>query len=164
VTCVGVYFALSDNRCFCAHINTSIPDDGGGYRRSCNEREGEATKQEVLKLLQRCAKNYDWDAKDARIGTMVISCPEQRYGIVRATGWWAIEAIKEFLGLSEVDVEKQWGFVVDHDTKEVQWLTYGDAEDDEDDDEGCGKKSARFRKVPEITQADGWAVTVRPQE
>ncbi|EMC98490.1 hypothetical protein BAUCODRAFT_428060 [Baudoinia panamericana UAMH 10762] len=141
-TCVGVYFALDDNRCFLAHINAWRY--GGTRRLSLDEQqhleEGSRFKSVTIEMLRKHSEKHDWDPREPRIlQSLLIVCPEA-YDPLRVldaarrqadrsmqpnptrdrlrlqSGWWLIEGIKQFLGPppeTRHDDQSE-GFVVEH--------------------------------------------------
>ena len=78
LTCVGVYFAVDDNRCFLAHINALREFGEHRDSRACTPAEGDRLKQKILEKLYKEAQDQDWRADDPRIReTIVIACPKQ---------------------------------------------------------------------------------------
>ncbi|KAK5123545.1 hypothetical protein LTR85_002583 [Meristemomyces frigidus] len=134
-TCVGVYFNLSDNSCFVAHINAIIRDVKGNATRICaDEEEGVKIKEAIILKLQQEASSIPWAPADPAIeSSLIIVCPmpDTPMAIVnigdepaKQTGWWIVEGIKEFLRLPNAWSERKAGFIVDHRNGHSQMLTH----------------------------------------
>ncbi|KAK4549486.1 hypothetical protein LTR36_006483 [Oleoguttula mirabilis] len=169
-TCVGVYFKLSDDRCFLAHINGVIRDkeDDNRATRVCpSDADGEAIKNIVKEKLEAEAQQEQWDKPDMIIReSLLMVCPEpETYAIftelgdgpTKQTGWWVAEGIREFLNLPDAPLMMKAGFVVGHRDGHRQLLTHDSvaASSGVDPPELAG-----YEKVPERAAGD-WPVEIR---
>jgi hypothetical protein len=147
ITCVGIYFALDDHRCFLAHINAYKRGGPVSWREIRDlwrpvENEGLDYKKHVIDRLRFEAKEQRWPdhqtSKSRIFDSLLISCPspEKTKGAMDRTGYWLIESIKEFLdAAADLEYARKWGFVVDSRHGKVEWLS-GD-EQAEKDELGC---------------------------
>lgn len=132
ITCVGVYFPIDKDRCFCAHINASIRRNGAGKpsRSVYNEREEDEIQRLVedrLRLAFRDA-NVDLGTFEVDASRVVMVCPQpidEREQ--EQTGIYIINTVKQLLRLpAEYDVDTQSeGFIVNHQTGNVLKLADG---------------------------------------
>ncbi len=116
-TCVGVYFQIGDDRCFCAHINASVKDVG--------EPATEATaphvynvKHAILAKLDEYCSGQDWTPADVRKETVILVGPNIRAweSGVSDVGQGIVLALLEFLDVSEGDINvnsQAHGFVLE---------------------------------------------------
>ncbi|KAK5136799.1 hypothetical protein LTR08_002095 [Meristemomyces frigidus] len=137
-TCVGVYFKLSDSKCFVAHINGYVKEgEKGVVKRRCKDKEGQLFVDEVVRRLGVESKRGNWVYTNPEIAkSLLIVCaePETRSKREVLTGWWIIKGIREFLHLEDAPIERKAGFVVDFDSGRVQTLTFSSADFDADID------------------------------
>ncbi|TKA63491.1 hypothetical protein B0A55_09871 [Friedmanniomyces simplex] len=140
-TCVGVWWPIDGQRCFLAHINCSLIDIWGAV--SWVVRSGEEAariKGAVRKLLDEERKQADWGeiSAEGKRGVVLV-CPKmstgasderaERGGERTCVGYFVVEAIREWLGVSEVKVDTQHcGFVVKHPDGSVALLSRDDVE------------------------------------
>ena len=76
ITCVGLYFAIDDNRCFLTHINSLVDVGEEKTARICNSAEGAAVKQRVLQGLKTSARVDDWDLSAPKVRDSIkVFCP-----------------------------------------------------------------------------------------
>lgn len=104
--CVGVYFRVDANQCFCAHINvyTLTVEIFSGLTVT----EGEDIEQQIIDKMMNELHSNDWNPERAEFGdNLVVVCPEyERYadpeplGIdgfaLERTSWYAVRAVREF--------------------------------------------------------------------
>lgn len=166
-TCVGVYFDLPNDRCFLAHINAYvlINEERGDRLYDCNEKGGAGIKEGVLDGLLTEAQNAGWNPDDDIIKeTIVVACPEpEKDGDVdeEQVGWWVMEAIKSFLGISGLRFKRKAGFIVDrYHTAATVWLTY-DAERAKKLEEP--PEMERYHDELEVDAATTWYFSVKPE-
>ncbi|CAK3955695.1 Hypothetical predicted protein [Lecanosticta acicola] len=131
-TCVGVYFKIDNERCFCAHINAMFAP--GKVRFVKTQEDADKIKRIVRGKLERESSASNWTAAEVRQragfpDTVVLVCPmlysnDERW---KQTGYYVVEAIKEFLELDAdfpVDSESQ-GFLVHHASGQVKKIPNG---------------------------------------
>ncbi|KAK5729369.1 hypothetical protein LTR17_011999 [Elasticomyces elasticus] len=121
---VGVYFSVGKHKAFCAHIHP--PCVGNGFSSIITEAKGTLLKVKTITKLVSHAKQNGWSIRDVNKSSVIMVCPlpdhktNHEVGIhskehphAKRPGFYVIEGIKEFLGLSselEVDTASQ-GFV-----------------------------------------------------
>lgn len=84
ITCVGVYFPISDTHCFVAHINACIrPQNYGPQQlredplpRDCKGGEGEQVKGKVLEKLRKAAADHHFDPLNVHLAEFILICPK----------------------------------------------------------------------------------------
>jgi len=136
-SCVGVYMELSPTTCFVAHINASYrPVDYWNIThnttlydlRVVTEVEGRCVRDEVIRKLNTASRCMRWPPAN-QIRNVVLVCPFMEHPISAATlsGTYVVQAIREFLGRTDLPVNTQAeGFVVRHDTGAVQYFPWLD--------------------------------------
>ncbi|KAK3668289.1 hypothetical protein LTR22_000974 [Elasticomyces elasticus] len=137
-SCVGVYCALPDNRCFVAHISAWTQDDDDvsePFEEYCGVEDGETIQREVLSRLQSHAKANAWSPSEANTASLIIACPTLVRMMVDGriltfTGAYVARAVREFFNAPNAQVKKNWGFVVHRSTGAVDLLNRSDGEPD----------------------------------
>lgn len=131
-TCVGLYFPIDAERCFCAHMNAFISRAGGHVTpdRCCNPTEGNAVHDMVLSRLEVVAHQHGFTASSIDRARIVMVCPYPGGNSTlsaatqhspRRTGSYVIDAIRAFFQSPQLVCDKQaQGFVVDHADGSVQ--------------------------------------------
>lgn len=126
-TCVGVYFPLSDDTCFCAHINACIDLLPWGLEYTPTPVQGKGLQNLIVKMLKGTCGSAG-NLKQGR--EVVVVCPKlfrdkwasDSSKWVKQVGWYVVEGIREWLA-EDVNYPKSFvcdetaqGFVVDHRT------------------------------------------------
>lgn len=140
-SCVGVYMKLSPTTCFVAHINAShTPFD---YSKTTHEThlydlrivtdvEGGRVRDEVVRRLNLASRSSNWPPVN-QISNVVLVCPVMTHPMSGATlsGDYVVQGIREFLGRRDLPVDTvSEGFVVRHETGEVQYFPWPEAHGD----------------------------------
>ncbi|KAK5701871.1 hypothetical protein LTR97_004689 [Elasticomyces elasticus] len=115
--CIGIYFQIGRSKAFCAHIRPR--PDGNGVQDITSEAEGARLKRKTIEKLTSHAKENGWSAEDVDKASVVMS---EHHPFAKRPGWYVIDGIKEFLGLSpdfQVDTQSQ-GFVVGKDQSPIK--------------------------------------------
>jgi len=142
-TCVGVYFAIDDRRCFLAHINAYRRVGWVGIPgRHVTAKQGEWFTGKVVRMLRHEAAWHDWRPDVARsriLESLIMVCPEPGWedeeqtgvspqkekGVVseKLTSCYVMEGIKQFLQV-EGSLERKDGFVVGHGNGYKELLSF----------------------------------------
>ncbi|TKA79277.1 hypothetical protein B0A55_04237 [Friedmanniomyces simplex] len=93
-TCVGVYFAIDDDRCFVAHINAYTQRADPWYstvgdRTVRNDAEADFFRTATREKLKEHAAAHDWDPKTSEsriLHSLLLFCRSQR-GSRRTSGF-----------------------------------------------------------------------------
>lgn len=125
-TCLGVYFAIDDNRCFFAHINIE-PQPSDWSRVPETERSLEdyvvktAAERSIIwwvkKNLNEEAWKADWGPVTGLIrNSLVLICPKSGYSNKTLVGDAALSGVKEFLGIDDekVQPDRNEGVIITH--------------------------------------------------
>ena len=78
VTCIGVYFEIQGNRCFCAHINAWPVDSRADLPWNPfpeGTKEYNIIKADVTRKMKQHSKENDWSIDDVCWETLVLVCP-----------------------------------------------------------------------------------------
>lgn len=122
---VGVFFEISDTKCFCAHINafvnsskaTTAPAnaDNGGVAASSILRKHYATdfmtakalREQVVSRLNSAAKAGGWGPKTARMcDTLTMTCAKM-YGQEPQAAEVVAKAVREWMGAGAAEEGKE---------------------------------------------------------
>lgn len=108
ITCIGVYFEISGNRVFCAHVNAWMSDEPESDGIETDSDMYKEIKTQFIKKLQREAAGHGWSAKMVKQETLTLITPSPD-----ALGGAIQDAIKEFLGM-KVQPSTRWmhGFIM----------------------------------------------------
>ncbi|KAK3707758.1 hypothetical protein LTR37_011935 [Vermiconidia calcicola] len=131
ITCVGLYFAIDDNRCFLTHINSLVDVGEEKTARICNSAEGAAVKQRVLQGLKTSARVDDWDLSAPKI-TSVTDFRRSPTFITKSA--------------NIVVDESSRGFVVDLATSSVTGFAHD--------------RDLPFQRLPELAKEPKWLIAV----
>lgn len=124
LSCVGVYFAVSDYRCFAAHIWTWIKpsETSTGGLRIPDEVAYNRLKQEVQRRLDAESLRSKWPAKSEMMRSSLVMVSKQQ--APQAVNPWDMvvggcvaDAVNEWLGVLPGQARKPemcGGFVVHH--------------------------------------------------
>ena len=99
-TCVGVYFQVAQNRCFCAHMDARTPELWPWMVLS--DEGGKDIAHQVKRRLQDFAKEHKWDLEDADFGRHLhLQSPMFTKEMIEGTyspspAWWMVQAISDF--------------------------------------------------------------------
>ena len=94
ITCIGMYFEISGNRVFCAHVNAWMSDDPCSNGIDPGSDMYKEIKTQFVKKLQKEAVEHGWSAKMVKQETLTLVTPSPE-----ALGGAIQDAIKEFLGM-----------------------------------------------------------------
>lgn len=111
-TCLAVYFEISGNRLFTAHINAwHSPDTYEVSNLDLKRSPGTywEIRKAVADRLKRHATEYGWRLKDVKLDTLKLACPQPE-----ALGFAVPDAVVfDFLGLHRMHpIEKAHGFII----------------------------------------------------
>lgn len=109
VTCVGVYFEIFGNRCFCAHINAWMSDDNSGEAVTPGGATYQEINEQVYNRMRVHAEDHGWDASEYIQGSLRLVCP-----LPHVLGYAVQDALQRFLGFARrpFTPSKQHGFMV----------------------------------------------------
>lgn len=133
-TCLGIYFAIDEDRCFCAHVNIEPrQDDGEPFPTQLisNYEVNTAAERSIIWWLKRKLTSEAWSEDWGNItqlmrDSLVIVCPTSNHPGKQHVGDAALMAVKEFLGMSnsEIQPERAEGFVVTHSGRAAPEVVY----------------------------------------
>lgn len=109
VSCTSVYFELTGNRFFAAHINT-WHDDRTFYvpKMRPQTTEYNEIKKEVYDRLVKHSEEFGWSYKDVILETLKVHCPEPQ-----AQAYAVLDVLKDFLQLEKrPPILQAHGFVI----------------------------------------------------
>jgi hypothetical protein len=166
--CTAIYFPIDERRCFLAHVvslHLSHYDvQVRGDLAACTAEEGERVKQEVLRRLRQEATKANWqlDFHHARERVFVACpCPDSMFGagshLKYRSGYYTIEAVKEFLQYPDLVARTSGAVLVDVRDGEVRESAYDDQVFEE------GKLPLEWRKfeaVPELVAENCWKIPI----
>lgn len=87
---VGVYFAIGDNLCFCAHIHATV--EGPRSTRKPTPGENARIADQVRTRLEVESEGAEWSLKDVRKASLRLVCTQGQFG-----GAAAAEGVLDFL-------------------------------------------------------------------
>lgn len=115
ITCVGVYFAIDDKRCFMAHMNAdTITQDGKPSRRT-NQRLSAKIRDQMTDRLNAEQQKSGWGPVTERMrSSLVMVCPDMEWKWPMV-GDAVSTAVQEWLGVREPQRPfKSGGFIIRH--------------------------------------------------
>lgn len=114
-TCVGVYFAIDDYRCFAAHINADTFTRDRELSRQTNGSTSTKIRDEVTCRLDEEQQESQWGPVSDRMRTtLVMVCPRMAWTIPMV-GDAVSEAVQHWLGISDPQRPNPvGGFVTQH--------------------------------------------------
>lgn len=130
ITCVGVYFKLSANTCFVAHINVTYIRNSGRAtddekdsidHRILTPSEGTSVYREMIRRFETKSSREFWPDVE-QITNIIFVCPYLHHPLTGETlsGTCVIRAIRDFFKQPDLPVDSDSeGFVVTHETGEV---------------------------------------------
>lgn len=140
-TCVCVFVPITNTTCFIAHIDPHVNGQQNDSDWIPTPAQGEALKTFTLeKLNERVPElaNKDYRAKDGNVGAIVVCLNRkihQNGSLVDATGYYVVQAIKEYFNIdtegTEGIAEAVDGFVVDLSSGSATFLTYDGLSNDD---------------------------------
>ena len=104
VQCVGVYFPVDEDRCFCAHIRGKSM--WARIEALVSETDGMEIEKQVVSKLEQLLDEDVWEPWNPKFAsTIIVVCPvpelidsEANIGYpVRLSGFWVAEGIRDFL-------------------------------------------------------------------
>ena len=133
ISCIGVYWPVDERRCFCTHLNVQFESDTNDYHLFYDvqqQSEVEQIKDRIKSLLDEESIRSEWgNIPETYRKQAVLVCPDlgrsrKVKGIMRV-GLCAVEACKEWLGVSDLAVDiVNAAFVVEHGAGVVETLPF----------------------------------------
>ncbi|EME50299.1 hypothetical protein DOTSEDRAFT_31378 [Dothistroma septosporum NZE10] len=129
LSCVGVYFPVSDQKCFVAHINSCLmPSDYLEHAdtyllpRVCENVEGERIQNIVDDKLKQAARDGGWTEASVDRSKVIVVC--SKYDSQPTVSKFVVEAIRSFLKMgNDLVVHAEChGFVADPTAAEALLL------------------------------------------
>ncbi|KAK4542356.1 hypothetical protein LTR36_006812 [Oleoguttula mirabilis] len=123
-TCVGVYFAIDDKRCFTAHINVDTTTKAGHSFRDINNSTATAIRNEVVRRLNAEQTSSQWGSVSDRMrNSLVMVCRILSSGWHDMVGKAVSDAVQQWLQITDPRPPRTCGgFIVRHPDGEAQFF------------------------------------------
>ncbi|KAK5135351.1 hypothetical protein LTR08_005293 [Meristemomyces frigidus] len=174
-TCIGVYFAIDEHRCFIAHINPSTgrtsADNDKDLERLVSADEGKTLGDFVLSRI-RSAIGADWQPDMRAQRSLVLVCFRPSEGVHGAwlrpyVGHYVVKAITDYFSVDEAAVfyEGKHGFIVDQYDGILQVLGFGEKEVMQAQDYGFQHVAVQLAAfdawVPVLKEDGSWCMVLK---